>query len=191
VGVIVRFFAALGLTLVMLCGQIALFSPALTSPTPLVRTVHPSLTAAPVAPPRGPCAGNHSEGKLLVVSVTEQRLWACEGGDLVSVSGVTTGAYALPRVDDATPAGTWHIGTKSTDLYLSGCDADGCWHDYVHYWMSYDGPYGFHDAPWQTVPFGSPLYATAGSHGCVHLPEREMVWVFEWAPIGTTVTVRH
>jgi lipoprotein-anchoring transpeptidase ErfK/SrfK len=46
-----------------------------------------------------------------------------------------------------------------------------------------------HDAPWQTFPFGSPQYATSGSEGCVRLPEKEMAWVYGWAPIGTTVTV--
>jgi lipoprotein-anchoring transpeptidase ErfK/SrfK len=56
--------------------------------------------------------------------------------------------------------------------------------------MPFDGPYGFHDAPWQTFPFGSPDYATQGSHGCVHLPENEAAWVYNWAPVGTTVTIR-
>jgi len=122
------------------------------------------------------CAGNPGTEKLLVVSISKQQLWACQGGQLVGASPVTTGASELANVDDATPTGTWHVQGKTTDVYLTGCNADGCWDDFVHYWMSFDGPYGFHDAPWQTVPFGSASYPTAGSHGCVHLPEQEMGW---------------
>ena len=136
------------------------------------------------------CIGNPTGEKLLFVSLSQQALWACEGNTLVSYAPVTTGASALTNVHDATPTGTWRITSKTTNVYLSGCDANGCWHDFVHYWIPFDGAYGFHDAPWQAFPFGSPLYTTQGSHGCVHLPEAEATWLYGWAPIGTAVTIQ-
>jgi lipoprotein-anchoring transpeptidase ErfK/SrfK len=135
------------------------------------------------------CRTNPAGRQLLEVSIAEQRVWACDGTTLASTSPVTTGAYALANVDEATPTGTWAIQGKSTDVHLTGCNLDGCWDDYVHYWLPFNGPFGFHDAPWQTFAFGSPKYALQGSHGCVHLPESEAAWVYRWAQVGTTVTI--
>jgi L,D-transpeptidase catalytic domain len=136
------------------------------------------------------CLGNPAGRKLLLVSLDDQQMWACDGPALAGASAITSGAYALPNVHDATPTGTWQISAKVTNTYLTGCDNNGCWDDYVHYWMPFDGGYGFHDAPWQSFPFGSAVYATGGSHGCVHLPEDEAAWVFNWASVGTTVSIR-
>jgi hypothetical protein len=157
--------------------------------------VHAFGNAAPIITPpvltNAECAGNPPGSKLLVVSISRQQLSVCDGGQLVGASAVTTGRYLAPNVNHATPTGTWHIYAKMTDRFLSGCDANGCWHDFVHYWMPFDVNIGFHDAPWQTFPFGGPQYATQGSAGCVHVPEAEMSWVYAWAPVGTTVTVHN
>ena len=136
----------------------------------------------------GNCSQNGS-GKLLLVSISQQHIWACDGTQVANESAVTTGASALTNVDDATPTGSWHIYSKQTNTTLKGCDVNGCWNDPVAYWMPFDDQVGFHDASWQTFPFGSPLYTTEGSHGCVHLPTDFIAWVYTWAPVGTTVTV--
>jgi hypothetical protein len=135
------------------------------------------------------CSQN-SSGKLLLVSISQQHIWACDGTTTVRESAVTTGASALTNVDDATPTGTWRIYRKQTNTTLKGCDVNGCWNDPVAYWMPFDDQVGFHDASWQTFPFGSSQYKTDGSHGCVHLPADFIAWVYGWAPIGTTVTVK-
>jgi lipoprotein-anchoring transpeptidase ErfK/SrfK len=57
----------------------------------------------------------------------------------------------------------------------------------VHYWIPFNGDFGFHDATWQTMPFGSPDYRTQGSHGCVHLPMPTVQWLYNWAQAGSTV----
>lgn len=157
-----------------------------------VSTVH----VMPKAPPLArsfkvpdECAGN-TTGKLLTVSISKQHLWACDNTKIVYQSAVTTGASALKNVDDATSVGTWHIFGKYMNTTLKGCDANGCWNDPVAYWMPFDGSVGFHDASWQTFPFGSAEYATGGSHGCVHLPAETAQWIYGWAAIGTTVTIR-
>ena len=98
-------------------------------------------------------------------------------------TAVTTGAS---DVGDATPLGTWQVQDKQTDRYLVGPG----YRDYVKYWVPFNGDFGFHDANWQTMTFGSPLYHSLGSHGCVHLPDPAMSWLFHWVHIGATVTVQ-
>jgi hypothetical protein len=145
-------------------------------------------TAKRQAAPDG-CANNAS-GKTVLVSISQQHMWACEGADVIKQSVVTTGASNAPNgVNDSTPLGTWHVYEKFRNLYLKGHDANGPWNDYVQYWMPFDTAVGFHDASWQTFPFGSDQYKTNGSHGCVQLPTSVAAWLYGWAPVGTKVVV--
>ena len=165
-----------GLSTVHMTGRVPLPSAVSGSPRNTVSTTSSQ------------CVGN-TNGKLLLVSIAEQQLWACDGLQLAYESAVTTGASAITNADDATPTGTWHIYGKHTNTTLKGCDANGCWNDRVAYWIPFDGSVGFHDASWQTFAFGGTAYITDGSHGCVHLPTTTAAWVYNWAPIGTTMTV--
>ena len=135
------------------------------------------------------CLGNPAGVKHIYVNISQQHMWACTGTVLFAESPVTTGASALTNVHDATPLGTSHITGKSQNVHLIGHDVNGAWDDHVTYWMPFNGGDGFHDAPWQTFPLGSPLYTTQGSHGCVHLPLPVLVKLFAWASVGTPVTV--
>jgi hypothetical protein len=136
------------------------------------------------------CEGNPGDGKLLLISISLQHLWACDGTKIVNQSPVTTGTTVITNgVDDNTPVGTWHIHAKVTDIFLTGCDANGCWDDPVKYWMPFDGEVGLHDASWQTFPFGASDYHTDGSHGCIQLPTALAAWIYNWAPVGTAVTI--
>jgi lipoprotein-anchoring transpeptidase ErfK/SrfK len=127
------------------------------------------------------CADNTSS-QLILVSISRQHMWACQGSSQVYDSAITSGAYLA---GDATPTGTWHIYSKSTNVNLIGPG----WDDFVNYWMPFYSDYGFHDSSWQTFPYGDPSYASQGSHGCVHLPLAAMAWLYGWSHIGTTVTV--
>ena len=145
---------------------------------------------APSTPPAAPvvvslgddgisCATNANQ-QLLVVSISKQHLWACEGGKQVNSTAVTTGA----TVDnDQTPLGSWRVQAKQRDRYLVGPG----YRDYVHYWVPFNGDFGLHDASWQTMPFGSPDYLQHGSHGCVHVPSATMAWLYQWASVNDTV----
>jgi len=133
------------------------------------------------AEPPSVCNTN-KQGQLVIVSITQQHMWACQGPEQVYDTPVTTGAYLN---GDYTPTGTWHIFAKERDVNLIG----PTWDDFVQYWMPFYSDYGFHDASWQTFPFGGPEYPQQGSHGCVHLPLSAMAWLFNWASIGTTVTI--
>jgi lipoprotein-anchoring transpeptidase ErfK/SrfK len=140
-------------------------------------------TPAPVAINLGDdaasCATNTYQ-HLVLVSISKQHLWACEVGKQVDDTAVTTGA----TVDnDQTPLGSWRVQAKERDRYLVGPG----YKDYVHYWVPFNGDFGLHDAPWQTMPFGSKNWRTQGSHGCVHVPSSTMAWLYRWAGVGDTV----
>ncbi len=148
--------------------------------TAALQKAAPASFALTAVPPTV-CSAN-TKSQLILVNITQQHLWACQGPDQVYDSAVTTGAYAT---GDITPTGTWHIYAKERDTHLIG----PTWNDFVNYWMPFYSDYGFHDATWQTFPFGGPEYPTQGSHGCVHLPLAAMAWLYNWSSIGTTVTV--
>jgi lipoprotein-anchoring transpeptidase ErfK/SrfK len=129
-----------------------------------------------------PCTQNPT-GRVVLVSIKVQRAWMCSGRTQVYSTLVTTGAE---NVGDGTPLGTWHVQDKQTNRYLVGPG----YRDYVKYWMPFDGDFGFHDASWQTMPYGSSGYKANGSHGCIHLPLPAMKWFFSWADTNTAVTIQ-
>jgi lipoprotein-anchoring transpeptidase ErfK/SrfK len=103
----------------------------------------------------------------------------------VQSTAVTTGASQ--RAGDATPRGTFAVQGLIRDTQLDS--SAGSYH--VHYWIPFRlGVWGFHDAPWQRIRFGSPRYVSRGSHGCVHLPLAAMRWLFHWVHYGTPVRIR-
>lgn len=152
----------------------------------------PQVTSTPVQVARvtpTTCLQNQG-GKLLLISLSQQHLWACDASTTANESAITSGKTEITNgIDDETPTGTWAIYSKQTNIHLRGSDANGSWDDPVDYWMPFDGSIGFHDASWQTFPYGSDQYKTDGSHGCIHLPADIAAWVYSWAPLGTTVTI--
>ena len=150
-----------------------------------------TLTTSPVAPVNQ-CASN-TLSQLVLVSISQRHMWACDGTTKVYDSAVITGMENLAA--DLTPTGTYHIYAKETNLYLKGHDSTGSWDDYVNYWMPFldnqYGAYGFHDATWRPADaFGniSP-YSSNASHGCVEMPLATAKWLYGWAVVGTTVTI--
>jgi lipoprotein-anchoring transpeptidase ErfK/SrfK len=121
--------------------------------------------------------------KRILVSINQQHLWAYDGNTQVYDSAVITGASAL---GDATPIGTWRIYSKVTNTHLIG----PTWNDFVQFWMPFVGAYGLHDASWRDPSqFGTSTYPQQGSHGCVELPVATAAWLFNWAAVGTQVTI--
>lgn len=139
------------------------------------------------------CAGN-SLDKLVIVSVGERHMWVCVRHKVVYDSPVVTGQEAYAAT--LTPRGTYRITSKQTETKLTGADAAGSWNVHVHYWMPFlhnkHGIYGFHDATWRPAnAFGniSP-HSKQASHGCVELPLNASNWLYNWASVGTTVTIK-
>jgi lipoprotein-anchoring transpeptidase ErfK/SrfK len=128
--------------------------------------------------------GSNTYSHRMYVSISQQRGRACTAHQQLLITPLTTGMSAYGY---GTPTGTYTINNKVRDTTLFPL-VGGAYS--VKYWMPYDGNiFGFHDASWQTIPFGSPLYTTQGSHGCIHLPGQAMYWFFAWAPVGTVVTI--
>lgn len=157
-----------------------------TKPAPAPAAVVPTVT--------NHCAGNNLD-KMVLVSISQRHMWACQGAETVHDSPVVTGIQYLAA--DLTPTGTYHIYGKQRDLTLTGSDTTGSWSDPVSYWMPFlrnqYGTYGFHDATWRAnSDFGniSPDSADA-SHGCVELPLGSAQWLYDWAKVGTTVTIEN
>jgi lipoprotein-anchoring transpeptidase ErfK/SrfK len=138
------------------------------------------------------CASN-TLNQLILVSISQRQLWACDGTTVAYNSPVITGMDFLAA--DLTPTGTYHIYGKITNTVLTGHDSTGSWSDPVSYWMPFldnqYGAYGFHDATWRpSNAFGnvSPDSSNA-SHGCVECPLATAAWLYNWSVIGTTVTI--
>jgi hypothetical protein len=162
--------------------------PAAAAPIP-APVMKPAAAPAP-APAPSVCAATPAGVKHIYVSIGQQHLWACTGTVLLTDTAITTGASAITNVHYATPLGTSHITGKSRNTVLAGHDINGPWNDPVKFWMPFDGGIGFHDSSWQTFPYGSDLYKTQGSHGCIHIPAAVIATLFDWAPVGTLVTVQ-
>lgn len=175
-----------------------------TTPTAATPTATPMTpTPAPVAAewtlhddpqPDTNCTGPGDaaavDGALHVyVSIADQHLWECSGQNLVMDADISTGAVGLDP-DYATPTGTFAIAGMVRDTELVGHDSHGSWDDSVAYWMPFDDEVGFHDASWQTFPFGSSEYLQSGSHGCVHMPLDAIAHLYDDVSIGTPVTIR-
>ncbi len=128
------------------------------------------------------CTHAHAR-KSVLVDISAQLARMCQRHQQVRVSRVTTGASAH---GDGTPTGHWRVQAKVRNTVLHPASG-GAYH--VHYWVPYDGAYGMHDSPWQHFAYGSSLYRTKGSHGCVHFPRTTMAWLFHWIRVGSTVRI--
>lgn len=136
-------------------------------------------------------------GKVIVVSISQQRLYAYQNGRVVFSALVLTGRNALP-----TPYGTYHVFKKlSPTIFRSPFPRrSSYWYPptYISYALEFHaGGYFLHDSWWHTV-YGpgtnnyhyDPRYGwQGGSHGCVSMPLYAARWLYHWAPLGTTVRI--
>ena len=148
-------------------GQIAFFTPGGRSSCP--------------PPPANACVGN-TVSKRVIVSIDEQHLWLCQGGNIYAESDVTTGAE---NNGHGTPTGNFAVYSKQRDTFLTGPG----YRSHVNYWMPFIRGYGLHDASWRRV-FGAGTYASVGSHGCVNMPVSFTPTVYNWVNVGTQVTIK-
>lgn len=116
-----------------------------------------------------------AQGRAIVVSTTDQRIYAYENGRLVRSHLTSTGLPATPTV-----LGDYHIYVKHTATDMRGPDY---FLPQVPYTMYFYQGYGIHGTYWHNS-FGRPM-----SHGCVNLPVEEARWFFEFADVGTLVRV--
>lgn len=122
--------------------------------------------------------------KLVDVDISNQTstLYNSEGLMLIQTP-VTTG-----RDSNQTDKGLHYVFAKETDRYLTGPG----YSRFVKYWAPFNGyeEEGLHDAPWRDIDsFGTEIYHTNGSLGCVNTPEEAMATLFENIEVGTKVLV--
>ncbi|MCX6730485.1 MAG: L,D-transpeptidase, partial [Candidatus Roizmanbacteria bacterium] len=135
------------------------------------------LTVVPPAP--------RQEGKIVVVNLNLQRLYAYENGLTLFPNAVpiTTGKQGFETV-----TGEFAIYIKEQQHKMVSPFPGIYYDDVVNYWMPFYLGYGLHDAPWRAV-YGTQDYGIVGSHGCVNIPFKETSILYNWAVVGTRVIV--
>ena len=96
------------------------------------------------------------------INLTAQHLFLYKDGKVVLESDFVSGKDTKDR---KTPGGVFGITYKERDATLVGADYETP----VSYWMPFNGSIGMHDATWRRK-FGSNIYKSGGSHGCINLP---------------------
>lgn len=121
--------------------------------------------------------------KEMVISISAQKMWAYEGGELVVSSLVSTGTAHVPET--VTPLGFHSVLVKYDSQTMEGTISDEYYRvEDVPYVMYFDNlGNAIHGTYWHNN-FGTPM-----SHGCVNLPIDIAAWMYGWAPVGTAVSV--
>jgi lipoprotein-anchoring transpeptidase ErfK/SrfK len=133
--------------------------------------------------------------KAVIVSFTDQHVWAFQGSQLVMDNAVTTGIRGIS--DFGTDFGPMKILHKDHPWKFQSPWPKGSPHwypDTVVQWTAFFTSTGeaFHDASWQpdsTLGPGSQYTQGLQSHGCIHLPADKAQWMYTWADVGMPVIV--
>lgn len=190
-------YAEAGPPVAVQADQASMETPKRSQPAPTAEPAPPAENAsAPVLNPapkaRKPQSATASQparsmgsggAKLIVVNLSKQWLYAYEGDTMVFDAPVATGRDGME-----TPAGTFSIYAKLKVQTMDGV-LDG------EYWvvpnvpnvMYIHGGVALHGTYWHNL-FGSGIRP---SHGCINLPLRSAAWLYNWAPMGTTVKVHY
>jgi lipoprotein-anchoring transpeptidase ErfK/SrfK len=162
--------------------------PATFTPAPTVRpTFMPAAAAVSTASPtptKKPAREGSRKEKRIVVSISEQHLYAYQGTSLVYSFIVSTGRGG------GTATGTFEILDKMPKAYS---DLWGFW---MPYWM---GIYwagnlenGFHSLP--VLPDGQTIWGdqlgSPVTYGCVVLDPQDAKHLYNWADLNTVVEIR-
>ena len=176
--------------------------PSVTRTAPPSPTAtRPVVPAPPTAtPPPGPApAGGVPQvyGQLILVSLSQQWLWAYQDRHLLYDTPMTSGMPQLP-----TPDGTFHVQYHAADIWFySPWPSSSPYYyspEHVNYALYFlDQGYFIHDAPWRQTfgpgtnyPHTEPNGTTAtGSHGCVNVPTPAGKWLYYWAADGATIVI--
>jgi lipoprotein-anchoring transpeptidase ErfK/SrfK len=111
------------------------------------------------------------------VDLTNQMVYAYEGDVMVNSFLVSTGTWLTPTV-----TGEYKVYVKYRSASMSG---PGYYLPNVPYIMYFYKSYGLHGTYWHNN-FGTPM-----SHGCVNLRTDDAAWLFNWASVGTVVSVHY
>lgn len=122
--------------------------------------------------------------RRIEVNLTEQRLYAWEGDQVVNTFLISSGVGRFPSpvgefsVLEKIPVKTyrWSYGAGNPNNYnLPGVRDNMRFHHY----------YYLHAAYWHNN-FGNRM-----SHGCINIDEPDAAWIYQWADVGVPVSVHH
>ncbi len=111
------------------------------------------------------------------VDLSDQSVYAYEGDRLVASFLVSTGVAAHPTV---TGVFSVYVKYRYTRMVGPGYNLPN-----VPYTMYFYQGYGLHGTYWHNN-FGHPM-----SHGCVNLRTEDAGWLYNWASIGTRVSIHY
>ncbi len=131
----------------------------------------PDWGAAPPAP---------SGGRSVVVSLSQQALWAYEDGAVIRSTYVSTGTEKF-----RTPPGYFTVNTKVPEQDMEGVIGGEYYNvpkvpDVLYFT---NRGHAIHGTYWHES-FGTPM-----SHGCINLPMDVAQWMYDWAPVGMAVLI--
>lgn len=124
-----------------------------------------------------------AEKKWIEVNLTQQSLTAYEEATPVRNFLISSG---VPGHETVT--GVFHIYVKyASQRMVGGSKAAGDYYDLPNVpWVNYFyQDYALHGAYWHHN-WGHTM-----SHGCVNEPDDQAKWIYDWAPIGTTVVIHY
>ena len=125
--------------------------------------------------PTWPPVLEDGDGKLIVVTLSNQEVSVYQHGILLKTFIVSTGTSKHPTV-----TGHYNIYVKYESQTMSG---EGYYLPDVPKVMYFFEDYSLHGTYWHHN-FGHPM-----SHGCVNMYTPDAEWLFDWANIGTPVWI--
>ena len=133
-------------------------------------------------------------GKVIYVSISLEEAVFYDNGCVVNATPVTTGRPGFPTL-----TGSFHVFYKQSPFEFISPWPPGSPGYYYPTWVDYameyeDGGYFLHDAYWENQNDFGPgsqyeVEADNASHGCIHIPNTLMPWLYSWTPLGTQVIV--
>jgi lipoprotein-anchoring transpeptidase ErfK/SrfK len=116
-----------------------------------------------------------NEEKWVDIDLSDQRLYAYVGDEIVRSFLVSTGTWQYP-----TPVGQYYVYIRLlyADMYGPGYSLPD-----VPYTMYFYEDYGIHGTYWHDN-FGVPM-----SHGCVNMRTEDAGWLYNWSYLGILVNI--
>jgi len=161
--------------------------PPTSTPLPTdIPTPTPLPTDSPASYPGvQPQPAPAADGKYILVSISEQHLYAYQDNELVYSAVASTG------MNNGTRVGVFHVLDKIPNAY------GATWNIWMPNWLGiyYSGSLenGIHALP--ILSNGVRLWAgylgTPISFGCVVLGIEDAQWIYDWAEVGTPVEIRY
>jgi lipoprotein-anchoring transpeptidase ErfK/SrfK len=131
-----------------------------------------------------PLPGDSGDGRRVVYSVGQQRVWWVESDNRVVNTYLVSGRKGTPA------RGTYRVFSKSR--YTTSLDGGSRMEYMIRFTWGRNAAIGFHSIP--VNRYGTPLQSESQlgsplSAGCVRQRMADAAGLWNWAPVGTTVVV--